>query len=274
MEPLQVWNEFTQKLRDGLLTQEDCKPINGFCFGFFITRSDQEEFRKSILSSGPPTYEYGEEKLIFKINQGKPSEVRFDFVIENSRWYLYIVDACTIPIKAIDELPFTDFPAFDSWKEAFLRAERIITSKVHVYLAYTKEKGKEAALSELKDGFGFRVNASAWMPYFSPPKAFVVLIAWVESRLNGEKVAIEKFSDTHCIIHFRDHIWFKVYDIATHLRARITRDDYRELFENAWRDRAKQNEWNVKFQYDGYDTRIILTSPSVTEEIAAKDKKP
>jgi hypothetical protein len=226
MEPLQVWSEFIQKLRDGSFTEGDCKPINGICFGYFITRPDQEEFRKRILGSGPPTYEYGEDKLIFKLDEGKKSVVRFDFVTEGSRWYLYFIDSLTIPIKAIDSLPFSEFPALEPWRESFGRTEDIISFKVKVYKRVAEDKGKEEALAWFKDGMSFRVCSSAWLPYFSPPKAFVLLVGWKDSRLYGENVIIEELSDGRSVILYKDHTWFKMYRVAAQFKSQITFDEY------------------------------------------------
>ena len=156
-------------------------------------------------------------------------------------------------------LPFTDFPSLGGRDEIWGLSEEYINFKLKVYLRVAEEKGKEEALSWLKDGFARRVNASAWMPYFSSPKAFVVLIAWIESRHHGENVSIEEFSDARCVIRFRDHIWFKMYDTATQFRSRISRDAYREIFKYIWQDRAKESGWDVAFSYEGYNTKVVLT---------------
>ena len=96
-------------------------------------------------------------------------------------------------------------------------------------------------------------------PYFIPRKAFVVLIAWHEHRLGGEKVSIEEFTDSRCVLRFSDHIWFRLYDITGHLRNIVPREEYREIFENIWEDRAEKNEWQISFEYEGYDTTLTMT---------------
>jgi hypothetical protein len=258
MEPTGVWKQFTEKLRSGEFGQDDCKSINGFAFGLFLTEPAHSAFRESIISAAAPTWEWGENKLIVRINEGSPAEVRFDFVEDNGKWLLYMVDAVTIPIRAIHDLPFDEFPPFDPATEAFLRAENLISFQVHVYQRIAQEKGKEEALSWLRDGRGKRVAASAWMPYFSAPKAFTVFIAWYERRLMGEEVSISEFSDERCVLRFHNHLWFKLYNTATHLRRQIAPEDYRELFESVWQDRAKESGWQASFEYAGHDTKVTL----------------
>ena len=40
--------------------------------------------------------------------------------------------------------------------------------------------------------------------------------------------------------------------------SRITAEEYRELFEGKWRGRARAVGYDVRFEYDGSDTTMIL----------------
>ena len=136
--------------------------------------------------------------------------------------------------------------------------EQVITEKVYFYLRLKEEKGKEEALTWFRNGQGYKLNVEAWMPYFTLRKSFVVFAAWVENRYWGQKMVIEALSDARSVLVFKDHEMLRLYDVAGHLRPKISLEEYKELFEDQWRDRARWAGWDVQFAYDGYDTRMIL----------------
>ena len=130
--------------------------------------------------------------------------------------------------------------------------------KVYFYLRLKEEKGKEEALSWFRDGEGYKLNVEAWMPYLSLRKSFVAFAAWVENRYWGQEVVTEALSEAHSAVLFKDHELLALYDVTGHLRPRISLEEYKELFEDQWRDRARWTGWTARFTYDGYDTRMIL----------------
>lgn len=261
MTPEQVWTEFTRRLATGKFGEEDCEPIRGTCFGLFITEDHHATWREQIAGTPPPAYEFGEDKLIFFMDEGTPKEVRFDFIERDNRWLLYFIDAVTIPIKSIDQLPYDEFPPPRSGESDrdFGLWEDYISFKLKVYQRVKEEKGREEALSWLADGFGKRVAASAWWPYFTPSRAFVVSSAWIESRHYGQDVAIEEFGDARCVLLFRDHIWFRMYEMATQFRGQLDRQEYTDIFEFVWMDRASHSGWSASFSYEGRETRVLFT---------------
>jgi hypothetical protein len=52
-------------------------------------------------------------------------------------------------------------------------------------------------------------------------------------------------------------LWFDVYRAAGHIKTQISLDEYTQLFEHIWKDRAMYAGWAVRFKYDGADT--VLT---------------
>lgn len=71
-------------------------------------------------------------------------------------------------------------------------------------------------------------------------------------------MVVEELSDDHSVLLFKDHEYLMLYDVAGHLKPRIDLQEYKGVFEDKWRDRANAVGWNIKFEYDGYDTRMIL----------------
>ena len=139
-----------------------------------------------------------------------------------------------------------------------MRAEDVITKKVYLYLKLKEEIGKEEALSWFRNGEGYRLNIDSWMPYFTRRKSFVLFTAWRENRYWGQKMEVRELSETHSVLLFKDHEYLMLYDVTGHLRPSISLEDYKELFEDKWRNRASAVGWNVQFEYDGYDTHMIL----------------
>jgi hypothetical protein len=44
--------------------------------------------------------------------------------------------------------------------------------------------------------------------------------------------------------------FFALYFTAAHLKPRISLDDYKQIFETIWQDRAQNSGWNMEIQYD------------------------
>ena len=83
MDPGRIWQEFTEKLRAGDLSEQHCWLVDGMCLGLFVTEPSQSEFRDWILKQPTPEWDEGEDKLLFFADRGKPSEVRFDFYVRD-----------------------------------------------------------------------------------------------------------------------------------------------------------------------------------------------
>ena len=259
MNPVTVWEEFVHKLRNDTLSEVDCRPIEGQYHGLYVLRPEFEEAKKSLFDMPTPPWEWGEDRLIFNV-VNPPAitrNTRFDFIVDDERWRIYWVEQMTLPIKKVAPLPFDDFPALDTIAEGFALADVYYTQKALMFVRLKKSEGIDAALSFFEDNVGS--NSGAWLPYFREPKALVVALCWVETRLNHERVSIESFSDTECIVRYHGHVWFRHYKASTHMRTIISEDDHRRLFEHVWRHRASQGRWTTRFEYEGEDTSVILT---------------
>jgi hypothetical protein len=257
MDPKEIRDEFRDKLRRNDLTAEDCIRHSRIDYAAFFRDERASKLKGFIVRQENPQCKHGEEKLIFTLKSSEVDEIRLDFVVQDERWRFYLLDGLTIPIKELPQLPFSDFPAYPNFENR-MRMEHVVTKKVFFYLRLKAEKGKKEALSWFRDGEGHKLNIEAWMPYFTLRKSFVLFNAWVENRYWGQKIVIEELSDTHSVLLFEDHEWLVLYDVTGHLRPRISLDEYVELFEDQWRDRACWAGWSVQFAYHGYDTRIIL----------------
>ena len=257
MNPQKVWTEFRDKLRRSALAEEDCIRHSKVDYVAFFRDEHMRDLKDFIIRQEDPKYERGEEKLVFTLKSSEKDEIRLDFVVEGDRWYFYLIDGLTIPIKEIPPLPFSDIPPYPQF-EPRMRMEAVVTEKVYLYLRLKAEKGREEALTWFRNGEGYKLNIEAWMPYFTLRKSFVLFTAWVENRYWGQQVVIEELSDEHSVLVFKDHLLLVLYDVVGHLRPRISMEEYKELFEDQWRDRAHVVGWDIQFLYDHYDTTVVL----------------
>ena len=99
----------------------------------------------------------------------------------------------------------------------------------------------------------------AWVPFYSDVKSFIAYCAWMENRIYKEDVIIESMSDNGGTIRFRNHLWFAVYNDATHLKTQLDIEKYTALFEYIWYDRAENANLTVTFDYAGEDTVLFFS---------------
>lgn len=256
MQPNQIWDEFRAKLRHDNLTADDCCQHSKIDYSKFFQDAHTRKLKGFILRQESPKCELGEEKVIFTLKSSEKDEIRLDFLVRDNRWYFYMIDGLTIPIKKLPELPLSEFSAYPFTDR--MRREDVITKQVYFYLKLKEEKSQEEALSWFRNGAGYKLNIEAWMPYFSIRKSFVLFTAWRENQYWGQEMVVEALSENHGVLLFKNHEYLMLYDVAGHLKPRINLQEYKTLFEDKWRDRANAVGWNIKFNYDNYDTRMVL----------------
>jgi hypothetical protein len=272
VDPQVVWDEFREKLQRNELTSEDCVRHSRIDYAAFFRDENVSALKGFIVHQEHPRIEWGEEKLVYTLQSSEKDEIRLDFVVEDDRWHFYLIDGLTIPIKGLPQLPCSDWPAYPDFEHR-MRMEHVVTKKVFLYLRLRDEKGKTEALTWFRDGEGHKLNIEAWMPYFGLRKSFVLFNAWIENRYWGQSMVVEELTDTHAMLLFKDHELLILYDVAGHLRPRISLEEYKELFEDQWRDRACWAGWNVRFVYDRYDTRMILDAVDSSKPLDASGRR-
>jgi hypothetical protein len=173
----------------------------------------------------------------------------FSFVTEGSQWYFQHLEAIFIRLDKLSELPTSEFPDVSEAQKNWAR-EEIYWSFVitNFYLPTVKEKGKPYALDLLKDGGGYFVGARSWVPFSPPQKAFILYLCWEQANLRGNAVTLVKLEDNEAIVRLNTH-FFALYFAAAHLKPRISLEDYKQIFETIWQDRANNAGWNVEIEY-------------------------
>lgn len=64
----------------------------------------------------------------------------------------------------------------------------------------------------------------------------------------GATVRLEKLTDEDAVVRLSP-IYLTLYEAAAHLKGQISIDDYREIFETIWTDRARAAGWSLKIEY-------------------------
>jgi len=255
MRASEIWAQFALKLRHDTLVETDfCAETRSFLLPFLSGEGVQS--RREKYADAPFTTFDGEDRKCVTLACAD-GEYRFDFYAEDDKWKLYFIECITLPVESI-EPPYATFVPLPE-QEAWIKAEREVSRTVYFYSKLRDLHGADEALTWFADGAGEFLCAKSWVPYYKDGKAFVAYCAWIESRINGERVSIDEFSDARCVLRFAGHLWFRVYNGAGHIKARISLDEYRALFEYIWTDRAYCAGWDIAFEYQGEETVLVFT---------------
>ena len=62
------------------------------------------------------------------------------------------------------------------------------------------------------------------------------------------KSALEKFDNNEAVVRIKP-MYLQLYERTGHLQKQISFEDYRQIFETIWHDRASKAGWNLKITY-------------------------
>ena len=253
---LQVWREFRDALKSGSMTVDRIRPYDALGDSFKpILLSYLDSLRARATAEDwvvvPEVIRNGNRiQYIAPWTEGnRKVQYCFSFLTEGSRWYFQHLEAIMIRLDKVSRFPATDFPDIPEEQKSWAR-EEIYWSFViqNIYLPSAREKGQQAALDMLKDGGGYFMAAKAWVPFVSPRRAFVLYLCWEQKNLRGNDVTLVKLDDHEAIVKMKTQ-YFSLYTIAAHLKPVISFDDYRQIFESLWQDRASNAGWNLNIEY-------------------------
>ncbi len=181
----------------------------------------------------------------------------FTITLEGGAWYFTHLENIFIRLDKVSELPASSFPDLPEPSKAWMREEKFWSFVVHLYGVLSKEKGVEYALNLLKDGQGYFLEAKAWVPFVPQRRAFVLYLCWEQSVLRGNRVTLEQLSDSLARVSTTP-MFFQLYKRAAHLKSQIPFEEYRQIFETIWQDRAKAAGWTLHIEYPS-DEECIFT---------------
>lgn len=255
-DDLRIWKEFITTLQSGEMTIDKIRPYQQLgdkykpiLLGYLDSVRTQAAPEDWIAEPEVIKIDNRTQYIIPWTTRNQKVSYCFSFITEGSQWYFQHLEAIFIRLDKIPELPTSKFPDVTEDRKSWAR-EEIYWSFViiNVYLPTAKEKGKEYALSMLKDGGGYFVGARTWVPFSSPHKAFILYLCWEQANLRGNDVTLVKLEDDEAIVRLNTY-FFALYSIASHLKPRISLEDYKQIFETIWQDRASNAGWNLDIQY-------------------------
>jgi|AGTN01.2.fsa_nt_gi hypothetical protein len=253
MNAQSVWTAFCEKLQAGTLSDNDfTEEAKGL--SFWLTGDRSIHARQKFRSVPVEFYDMeGKASVMLKCED---DDYRFDFVPYGESFRLAFMECITLPVFDIKRLPYSDFIPLPD-KENELRREKEISRTVWNYLKFKELLSKEEAIKIFIDGKGESIGARSWVPFYSDSLAYIAYAAWIENRLYGEETVLEEFTESRCVIRLKKHFWRRLYFMSGHLKTQINYDEYMELFQAIWSDRAKENGWKINFIYDNDDTVMI-----------------
>jgi hypothetical protein len=254
---LAIWKEFVAALKSGTLTAEQVHPLYGAPKEVLLEHLRQLKLASDANSSwadweNPEVFPVdGLVHFLVKLRIGPETTTDrcLSFIKEGHRWYYGHMEGIFIRLDKTPKPPTSDFPDVAAETKAWQREEIYWSEIVQLYLNIAKKNGKPYALDLLKSGPGYFVAAKSWVPFVAPARAFILYLCWNESRLRENLVVLEKLTDFEAVVSMQTHYFF-LYKRATHLRQWIPFDEYRQIFETIWQDRAAAAGWTLEIKYE------------------------
>ncbi len=176
----------------------------------------------------------------------------------NDKWKLSFIECITLPVSDLSVMPYTAFQRLPV-KETEIRREKEISKLIYFYDQFRKLVGRQKAMEILFDGAGEFLCAKSWVPFFDETLSYIAYAAWIENCIYGEQVEIVSFSEQCCRLLFHKHIWRKLYTMTGHIRKMIDYEEYIDIFESIWKNRAFESGWELQVNYRDEDTELVFT---------------
>jgi len=249
-----VWKEFVNMLLENKMTLDRIRPVTGASAETlmgYLNKIKEKASRKEL--DVEPKFYRVENMLHFIVPlsfEGSKIDYCFSFLMDDHTWYFYALEAIFLRLDNTPPPPVSKFPDIPENQKAVHREEIRTRDLVYQFNYFRKEKGKEFALNWPKDGYGYFASAKIRVPFLPPSRAFILFLCWDQANLMGNNVTLEKLTDREAVVRI-ETIYFYLYHVSTHLKDQIAFDDYRQIFEAIWQDRAEKAGWKLNIEYEG-----------------------
>jgi hypothetical protein len=266
-DDLRIWRDFVGLLKAGKMTVDRVRPLTQLgdkykpiLLGFLDSVRTQAS--PADWDSRPEIIRV-EDRIQYIVPWTANSQkvtYCFSLLSDGSQWYFQHLEAIFIRLDTVSNCPTSRFPDVPEEMKTWAREELYWSFVIlNVYLPVAKDRGKEAALNMFRDGGGYFVGARTWVPFVPPEKAFVLYLCWEQANLRGNQVTLLKLQDNEAIVRLNTH-FFALYFAAAHLKPVISLDDYKQVFETIWQDRASNAGWHLDMRYSpSYEVTFQLT---------------
>lgn len=263
-DDLAIWKEFSALVRKGDFPRDRLKPL---------VPGGEADLLKflAVFQPAPPSMWEREPEIVrsgatvnFIIPFGDESRP-FNFILveEGGRWFFHHLEQVMLRLDKTSPPPTSDFPDTSEERKAWARDEFYWSQVVRLYTSLVPKSGKRAFLDLFRDGPGFFMAAKSWVPFVAPHRAFILYVCWYQARLHGmntrgDGVVLESLDGRAAVVRLKDDVFFRLYQVATHIRPQISFADYREIFETIWKDRAEAAGWTLAIEYPSPEGLEVL----------------
>jgi hypothetical protein len=243
-----IWREFTGLLCENKITAERLRPYHEALtvpLLDFLSRL-REKMTHGENAELVKTVRTGDMVHCFvKMSDG---QYCFSFFAKDGDWLFAHIESILLRLDEVTA-PAASFPDISERQKNWIRQEREISNNVRMFNMLKHEKGREYALGWFLDGDGYFLMARTWVPYVEPQKAFILFLCWEQANLTGNATALERLDDRRAVIRL-EPMYMEMYKKTGHIRRQISYEDYIDLFEAVWRDRAEKAGWKLSIAYE------------------------
>lgn len=256
-DDLKIWHEFVETLKSGRFTIDQVRPHEGVHKDVLLKHlMDFKGYHDKYDSwnewENPEIFPVRDQvHYIVTFTWGGQTKSDFCFTLlkEGEHWYYRHMENIFIRLDQADKLPTSEFPDLPEERKAGQREEIYWSQMIYLYNVLAVDKGKDYFVNLLRDGAGYYLAAKVWVPFVPPERAFILYLCWEQSRLRANDVVLEKLTDQEAVIKLQTHFYF-LYKRTGHLKQQIPFDDYRQIFETIWQDRAINAGWDLDITYE------------------------
>ena len=252
-DELKIWKEFVTALMNNEMTLERIQPFGSIpketLMGWLNMIKEKVPIKEL---EAKPEFHRVDDKVHFILSltyEARKVDYCFTFLTEGDNWYFHLLEALFIRLDRTPSPPTSEFPDVTEEKKAWDREEWRVSKQVRLFNFLSEEKGKDFAFNWLCDGSGYFSASQVRVPFVTSKKAFILYLCWEQANLRGNNVTLEKLNDNEAFVRM-ELIYFALYKAASHLKEQISYEDYRQIFETIWQDRAEKAGWKLKITYE------------------------
>lgn len=251
---IKIWKDFVNTLRNDKMTLDRIRPIEGASRETLLgwLKIAKEKIALKELDVEPEFFRIDHLVHFFLPLTFEARDVNwcFSFLMEEDIWYFHALETIFIRFDKMPPLPTSKFPDISEEQKAWDREEWRVSGQVAQFNYFSREKGKNFTLDRFKDGYGYFLASKVRVPFFTPSRAFILYFCWEQANLRGNSVTLEKLTDKEAVVRMTP-MYFGLYQATSHLKQQISFEDYRQIFESIWQDRAEKAGWKLKIEYEG-----------------------
>jgi hypothetical protein len=263
-ENYRMWHEFVGDLHRDQLSEDRLRPL-------YMSKTTMHQLLETMRAKADwreweavPEVHRQQDTVCYILPltfDGKKKTFSFTFLTSQGVWYLQHFESILLRLDKLGSPPISVFPDAPESQKQWMREENAVSEQVRLFNWLLQEKGRQQALDWFRDGPGYAISATTWVPLVPPERAFILYLCWEQARLRGSRVTLERLEDTQAVVSF-EPIFLKLYAQTSHLREQISQEDFRAMFDTVWQDRAAAAGWKLNMQCEGVRCIMSFNRPT------------